>query len=119
VEERGADLDGDLPAHAGDELGHAKTEGAEHVAEEGVLLEAVAAAAGVDEFLCDGGGLQADGAAEENIEVFVGDGARVLPVDPRQGGERGVARAGVGDPGEVGVEIGRGRRHPAKFAEPG
>ena len=113
--QRSGDVVRDLPAHAGDQLRHGEAEGAEHIAEEGILFKTIAATAGMDELLFDGREIDADGAAEEDVEVFVRDGARVVLMDRGQGRERHVARSGVGDAGEVGLEIGGGHRHAGNF----
>ena len=115
VYQRSGDVVRDLPAHAGDQLRHGEAEGAEHIAEEGILFKTIAATAGMDEFVFDGREIDADGAAEEDVEVFVRDGARVVLMDRGQGRERHVARSGVGDAGEVGLEIGGGHRHAGNF----
>jgi hypothetical protein len=58
-----------------------------------------------------------DRAAEEHVEVFVRDGARVVLVDRGEDGRGGVTRAGVADAGEVGVEVGHGGRFSVVVGE--
>ena len=76
--------------------------------EQGVLLEAVAAAAVVDELALEGGELEVDGAAEEDVEVLERDGLDVRGHDRVQGVEGRRARPVIADAREVGIEIDHG-----------
>ncbi len=85
--------------------GDVEAEGAERGAEEEILFVAVAAAAVADEFAFDAGKIDRDAAAEEDVEILERNRGHLAELERAEGGERGVARAGVGEAGEVGVEV--------------
>lgn len=69
------------------------------------MLETVAAAPRVHEFGRDRSGCEHDRMTEEHVEILERDRRRVVPRNGVQRLERGRARAGVTDAGEVGVEF--------------
>jgi hypothetical protein len=82
------------------------TERLEHVHEQGVLLEAVAAAPQRDQFVFHDGGVEHDRATEQHIEVFERDVAHVREDERVQVGETGRVRPAVLDAFEVPVKVG-------------
>ena len=106
---------GTLPADAGADGGGVEAEGLEDPEEVAVLLEAVATAVVVDELALDGGEVEGDGAAHENVEILKGDGEGLGEGEATKGGEGDVAGAVVTDAGEVGGEIDLGRGHDVRM----
>ena len=82
---RGNRVFGLSPQHAGGEVGDLETYGAQGVAQQAVLLEAVAAAVVVYQLALDGCDVQGWGDAEEGIEVFERDRGDVRGDDGAQG----------------------------------
>ena len=72
------------------------------------LLVAVAAAAAEDDLLLDRLEVDRHPAAQEHVEVLEPDRGQVRPVQRRQRRLGRVARAGVADPGQVGIQVQRG-----------
>ena len=99
-----------LPPHARAQRRDAKTEGFEHEQKEAVLLEAVAPAPVVDEFLKKRGGLERDAAAKENVEIFERDALHMGCDEGIERGERGFARTAVAGAGALEVALASHRR---------
>ena len=72
------------------------------------------------QWLNDRGGIEADGAAEEDVEVFEGDRGGVVRGERVECLQCSRTGAGVAEAGEVGVEVeGGGGRHAGKSAAEG
>ena len=80
--------------------------------EERVLLEAVAPAPGADELRLEGGEVEVDRAAEQDVEVLERDRRAVRAVERDEPLEARGERAPLADPREVGVEIQVARHGP-------
>jgi hypothetical protein len=92
------------PAHPGAEPGDAEADRLQRRPEQRVLLEAIAAATALQEFLLNGCRIEPDRAAEQRIHAFEGDAGDMGGVQP---GERRQIRNrsfGDADPGEVSGE---------------
>jgi hypothetical protein len=98
-------------AHASAQAGQAETDLLEHRGKQGVLLEAVAAAARAHQLGEDRLHVQAHRPAQLDVEVLEGDGERVRQVERAQGGEVRARLAAETDAFEVPGKIERhGRR---------
>ena len=78
---------------------------AQHREQQRVLLQALAAAARVDQLVLHGGQLEVDLPAEQDIEVLERDRLDVRARDRVQRVQRGGARPVVADASEVAIEI--------------
>jgi hypothetical protein len=87
---------------------HGEAEPLEDRAEQLRLLVAVAAAAAEDDLVLDRLEVDRDPAAQEDVEVLKPNRTQVRAVERRQRCLGRVARAGVADPGQVGLEVQRG-----------
>ena len=92
-------------ADPGEQPVDGEAEPLEDRAEQLRLLVAVAAAAAEDDLLLDRLQVDGDPAAQEDVEVLEPDRAQMRAVQRRQRRLGRVARAGVADPGQVGIEV--------------
>jgi hypothetical protein len=120
VDQEGAIAQGDAKAHVGARQGvplgtlvaragahrrDREPQGVEHVEQQGVVLEAVAATAPLQKLLEHVGDRKGDGLAEQDAQVLEGNGLHVRRYDRVQGLERGALRAVASDASEVRIQV--------------
>ena len=96
---------GPLPDDARRERRGVEPERAEHVVEQEVLLEAVAAAAAVHELALERRQIEPDGPTDERVEVLERNRERVQRLQRAQRLERRGARPRVADALEIRVDV--------------
>jgi hypothetical protein len=75
----------DIPKYSGREACDPEAEFPQNVAEEQVVLEAVASASTVDEFVLEGGQIEFDRLPAQRTEVLEGNRLRVVKMERAQG----------------------------------
>ena len=104
-----------LVAHPRGEGAHGEADGLEHVEQQSVLLEAVAAAVTAHQFVDERLMRQFDGPAEQDVEILERDRVDVTSRDGLQDLQRRRRGTAVADAGEVPVEPCGLRRHLCRY----
>jgi hypothetical protein len=95
---------GDIPQCPGSEARHMEAEFPQHVTEEQVVFEAVAAAPGVNELALERGQVELDRSSAQRVEILEGNRLRMVQMQSAQGFECCCPRAVlVADTREVGA----------------
>src|SRR5581483_6827646 len=94
-----------LEQHTGGERGVAEAHRPEHVEEQPVALEAIAAAARSDEFALERFRIETDRTPQHHVQVLERNRAQMLLLQRRQHVDGRLARSLIADAPEIGVEI--------------
>ena len=92
--------------HAAASARDLEAEGAQHVQEQRVVLEAVAAPAPAGRACAAAiAAIEPDRPAEQHVQILERDPAGMVGLEGRQRGQRGLGRAAIADAAEIGVEV--------------